>query len=433
MRKSLELKQKADALRSKVAVAMAKPELTAEELTAADKDAKDMDVLLTQASQYERLENMDAGREAAAAPTRAALVEVREAFENDPKGGFDGHRDFLGAVMNAGMGTQPDKRLAPWKAPRRATVGSDEQGAYDDAYGGYLIPTAIAPGILSVGPGADPLIGLLNNIPMTSPHVTFNARVDKNHATSVAGGLVFRRRTEVEQAESGRMEFEQVEMNAHELTGLAYATEFVLMASPQSFVALLSNGFADALTDKRMRERLRGSGTGAPLGVLSLATTQGTVEIAKETGQAATSIVTENIDKMAARCWMYSRAVWLANQTTRPQLRALTRTIGTGGELARLFTNEGGRELLDGRPIFFSEYCSALGTVGDLLLGVWSEYLYGVYQPLQRAESIHVRFEYNERAFKFWMMDDGQPWWRTVLTPYAGDTLAPFVRLATRA
>lgn len=375
------------------------------------------------------IERENAGREA-----DSAIAGMSHGFERDPRGGFTDSRDFLQSILKAGMpGGQADERLSRW----RAAVGSDEQGIYSDPYGGYLVPSGLAPGVLSVTPEMDPIISRVGLVPMPTKKVEVNARVDKNHSASVSGGLQFRRRAETTQMTADRMEFEQVSLEAHELAALNFTSEELLHSSGPAIAELIRRGFQDALTDKRMRERLRGSGTGEPRGVLSVSAdtsgTNGVIQVAKENGQAAATIVKENIDKMAARCWMYSRAVWLANPTTRPQLRSLVQEIGTGGNSVPYFSESGGQEMLDNRPVYFTEHASTLGTAGDLILGVWSEYLYGIHKRLSEAESIHVRFEYNERAFKFWLMDDGQPWWRTALTPANGDTLAPFVTLATRA
>jgi HK97 family phage major capsid protein len=86
-----------------------------------------------------------------------------------------------------------------------------------------------------------------------------------------------------------------------------------------------------------------------------------------------------------------------------------------------------------GRPVIFTEYCSSIGTVGDVLLCVWSEYLAGILQGIQTAESMHVRFENNERAFRFTIRQAGEPWWRSALTPAnSTNTLSPFVAIGTR-
>ncbi len=113
----------------------------------------------------------------------------------------------------------------------------------------------------------------------------------------------------------------------------------------------------------------------------------------------------------------------------------LSIAVGTGGALIyQQSVIEGRPDMLQGRPIFYSEYPATLGTQGDLILGNWSQYLDGLYQPMQSAESVHVRFVNHERTFKFWLRNAGAPWWRTALTPQQSSTkLSPFVLLDTRA
>jgi hypothetical protein len=90
--------------------------------------------------------------------------------------------------------------------------------------------------------------------------------------------------------------------------------------------------------------------------------------------------------------------------------------------------------MLDGLPLFYSEYASQLGTAGDLVLSDWSQYLDGLYQPIQSAESMHVRFLNREQTFMLWLRNAGAPWWRSPLTPHKGtNTLAPFVILGAAA
>ena len=53
---------------------------------------------------------------------------------------------------------------------------------------------------------------------------------------------------------------------------------------------------------------------------------------------------------------------------------------------------------------------------------------------LEMAESVHVRFLYNEKTFRFMFPINGAPTWKSALTPANGsNTLSPFVSLATRA
>jgi HK97 family phage major capsid protein len=360
-------------------------------------------------------------------PEAKPRVEVKAPNAvKDPKRGFNDHKEFFGSVMKYGMTGRMDERLKPL-----AAAGSDEQGVYSDPYGGFLVPHGVAPGILSLAPEDDPLAGLVTRVTMSAPSISYNARVDKNHSTSVSGGLTVTRRPETVAGTSSRMAFEQVTLKANGEFGFAFATEEILADSPQSFVDILSAGFRDEFAAFAMRERINGAGSGQGLGFLQAACK---IEVAKETGQPAATIQKTNIDKMAARCWRYGRAVWIANHNTRVQLKGLVQVVGTGGNAVPYFVSspDGNGATLDGRPIYFTEFAKTLGTAGDLILVVPSEYLEATYQGEQFAESMHVRFSEHERAFKFYRRTDRRPWWTSALTPENGDTLSPIVTLATR-
>jgi HK97 family phage major capsid protein len=385
------------------------------------------------AAEDKKLKETPSGRVAVDAPNAA----------KDPKRGFNDHKDFLGSVMRFGVtgGRVYDDRLKPLAAMKKlgtgpgeggpfAAAGSDEQGVYSDPHGGFLVPIGVAPGIMSVAPEDDPLAGLVTPVPMTAPTVKINARVDEDHTTSVSGGLTVTRKPETVEASSSRMSFEQITLTANAEYGLAFATEDILNDSPVSFVAILQAGFRDEYVAAAMKERIDGTGVGERLGFLK---TGCLITVLKEGGQAAATLKKENIDKMEARCWRYNRAVWLANHNTRPQLKSLVQVVGTGGNAVPYFTMDGGREQLSGRPIFFSEFAKTLGTLGDMILVVPSEYLEGTYQSEQYAESIHVRFTSAERAFRFYRRNDGRPWWTAALTPKNGDSLSPVVVLETRS
>lgn len=431
--KALEAKNKADAI-------LGLEGLTPEQDKQATKLLDEAEALFAQAddldAKAERHEKLEAHAKAAAAPRGRKTSDagdapvvgvVRSAAEDDPMRGFKSPREFCLAVVQAGdrvRGTGVDERLKPL-----ATVGSDEQSTFSDPYGGFLIPEGMSPDVLSIQSEADPIAALVTNLPMGSPTIKIPARVDKNHSSSVSGGLTVSRRAEADTSGSSRMQFEQIEYKASGLYGLAYATEELMSDSPQSFAAILDAGFRDEFGAKILNERINGVGGAEFVGVLN---SECKVEVSAETGQAASTIVFENIVKMYARAWRPQ--VWVANRTTIPQLALLNQTVGTGG--APIFmpsAREGFPMTLLGLPIMFTEYCPALGTAGDLILCRWAEYLQGTYEPMQNASSIHVRFVNHERTFKVWTRNAGAPWWSSALTPANGDTLSPFVTLATRA
>jgi HK97 family phage major capsid protein len=373
-----------------------------------------------------------------------AVVPAQPA-EHDPRRGFRHPREFLAAVMKAYKDPHAslDNRLKGLAANHieqdlrdrgetvHKAVGSDEAAGIHDAYGGFLIPTGFSPNLLKIDPEADPMAGRTTNVPMALPTLRMPARVDKNHTTSVAGGLTVTRRPETVAVTATRMEMEQIEMRATTLMGLSYTSRELLEDSPISFAALLAAGFSDQFTYHVIKERINGTGVGEYEGVLN---SPALVTVTAETGQAADTIVFQNIVKMRSRCWHYEKAVWIANHDTYPQLSQLKLDIGTGG--AAMYTpslREDRPDMLLGRPIIYSEYAKKVGDVGDLILGNWGEYLEGTYQPLRQEESIHVRFANNETAFKFWLRNDGRCWWRSALTPVeSSQTLSPFVVLAAR-
>lgn len=374
---------------------------------------------------------------------QAAITSVKARFEEDPKKGFKTARAFLAAVLNVDTGRASNNtseqnaalrgQFRTGKGEMLAAAGADEQGTHADPYGGYLIPEGFSPSMLQLNPEADPTEGRTLNIPMASPTVKIPARVDKNHTSSVSGGLRVYRRAETDTTSSSRQEYELVSLQANTLMGLNYTTEELLSDSPISVAALLQAGFASEFRAKILKEKLFGTGVGEYEGVMNCA---GRVDVSKETGQAAATINTQNVLKMRARCYGYGNAVWLANHDTFPQLMQLTLAVGTGGSAVSLFDirSDDGINRLLGRPIFFTEFCKTVGTTGDLILGDWSQYLEGTYQSAQSAESIHVRFVNHERTFKFWMRNDGRNWWRSTLTVNQGsNSLAPFVALNTRA
>lgn len=356
------------------------------------------------------------------------ITDMRNAADTDAARGYKTPREFLREVVDATMTGRIPERLRSLR-----TVGSDEQSGFSNPYGGFTIPSAFLPNLMSVAAEADPVSSRVTQVPMQATKVELLARVDKNHTSSVSGGIRFYRREEAGSLTSSRMQFERVSLNALSLAGLSYATEEILTDSPLSFAAILEQGFRDEYSAHMLNERLNGTGVGECEGILNSAAL---VTVDKETQQAATTINYTNIIKMFARCWGDpGKMVWLCNHDTLPQLATLSLAVGTGGGAVWMQSAQAGTpSTLLGIPVVFTEFCKTLGTVGDIVLCNWSQYLDGLYQGLQGAESMHVRFETNERAFRFIARNDGKCWWRSALTPKnSSSTLSPFVALATRS
>src|SRR5258708_19731057 len=96
--------------------------------------------------------------------------------------------------------------------------------------------------------------------------------------------------------------------------------------------AYLLTGFAAEGSFKLDTAMISGTGAGQPLGFLN---SKALIAVPKQTGQAAATIVKENIDGMWARlpAPCRQRAMWLINEDAEPQLQALNGAVGTGGAL----------------------------------------------------------------------------------------------------
>lgn len=359
----------------------------------------------------------------------AATAAVRDGFENDPKHGYANVQEMIADIFASTQRGRLSPRLASVRRAQgpMATAGSDEHTTLNDPYGGFLIPQGLMPGVMKLDPDADPLAPLTRKVDMTGVNLLkINARVDKDHSSSVSGGLQVYRRVETQTVAATRTKFEQVELQKHELFGVTYAAEELLKQSPIAFASLLSGFFNDEFAAKVFEERLNGNGVGMYHGI---ANSPALVTISKESGQAADTIVFANIVKMIARCWRYGQAVWLANPTVYPQLRQM---VQPGSTIPIFATGQAGIATLEGRPIYFHERMAALGDLGDIGLVNPAEYLESADDGVMSAESMHVRFLEHERTFKFWTENAGAGWWRTPLTPKRGDTLSPFVYLQAR-
>jgi HK97 family phage major capsid protein len=99
-----------------------------------------------------------------------------------------------------------------------------------------------------------------------------------------------------------------------------------LLADAPAFEADLQAQLARRLGYTLDQSFLTGTGVGTPLGVLN---SPALITVTKESGQAANTILFQNIVKMASRlapvCW--SNAVWLAHPSTLPQLYAIQNVV----------------------------------------------------------------------------------------------------------
>jgi HK97 family phage major capsid protein len=347
-----------------------------------------------------------------------------------PAGEWRSFGDFLQAVVRAGTpGGQVDPRLET-----RAASGLNESVPSE---GGFLVSEDYARELLRRTYATGQIASRCRRIPISANanSLKINAIDETSRADgSRFGGVQSFWTAEADAKTATKPKFREMTLELKKLTGLCYLTD-ELLQDAAALESVVMQSFADEISFKLEDAIIRGDGAGKPLGILN---SPALVTVAKETGQAANTVIAENIFAMWSRCWGRSRqnAVWLINQDVEPQLFSMSMAVGTGG--VPVYMPAGGisgqpYSTLFGRPVIPVEYCPTLGTVGDIILVDLSQYLLIDKGGIQTAASIHVRFVFDESCLRVILRVDGQPIRNSALTPYKGsNTLSPYVALATR-
>jgi len=343
--------------------------------------------------------------------------------------GFPTFGEFLQAVAFAGMpGRSADPRLF---AASGASSGVPSDGGFlvRTDWSLALLEKAMIAAVLApkckriqIGAGSDGL---------EAPYVDESSRA----TGSRWGGVQVYRAAEAAAVTATKPKLGKFELRLEDLKGLFYATDR-LLRDAVALEAIAMSAFPDEFAFKLDDEILRGTGAGQCQGILNAGAL---VTVAKESGQAADTIVAENVMKMHSRLLARNMggAIWYINQEILPQLYTMAVAIGVGGVPVYMPANglsSAPFGTLFGRPVQPLEQASGLGDLGDIVLADLGEYLL-IDKPMTSASSMHVRFIYDEMTFRWTWPVNGRPIPATATTPYkatSATSLSPFVTLAAR-
>lgn len=408
-------------------------DLTEEEETAQAEDQKALD---RQLANIKRVETLAASAAAIGADPAVAEVEdddepARGRRRRSPaqarsrrldNGGFAHIAEFAQAVRLANPAAGSDfKRDDRLSAPTNVTTeGGDNAGS-------YLVPAEFRAEIADlVYMGDDPVMDLFDPSPTSSNRVVGLGDESTPWGTS---GVQAYWRVEAEQMTPTKAALTPRETKLNELYAFVLATEELLEDAPR-VADLLTRKAAGAIRWKAADAYIYGDGVEKPLGFMS---SGALVTVAKETSQVADTIVRQNVGKMFARMINPQRAVWLANGDIMPTVMDLKTDLGQPVWFPNFQEAPGG--LLLGRPIRFTEHAQTVGDVGDLMFVNPDGYeAFRKQAGIQFADSIHLYFDYNIRAFRWIFRVGGQPVLSAPVSPAHGsNTKSHFVALAARA
>lgn len=379
-----------------------------------------------------------AAEEAARSTGETGVRTVPAAPKGPEKGPFKSFGEQLQAIAQVSMSGdvtgRGDTRL---KYGMVKAAGANETIASE---GGFLVQEDFSTQLMGLVHDTGQIIQRVTNIPISS---NANAlKLPTIDETSRArgsrwGGIRAYWLAEGELKVDSKPKFGEISLGLNKIAALGYATDELLQDST-ALEAIMKQGFTEEIRFEVEDSIINGNGVGKPLGILN---SGAVITVNKTSGQAAGTITFANLVAMLDRMPARSRrnAVWLiADSQVETALYSIM-LPGAAGYPIYLPPGQGstpgnvtpGRLL--GIPVIPVEYLPALGTVGDIMLVDLSEYITIDKGGIQAAESMHVRFVYDEMTFRMVYRIDGKPAWRTPITTANGAvTKSPFIVLQSR-
>jgi HK97 family phage major capsid protein len=375
------------------------------------------------------------------AETSANSPVVRVGADREAEKPFKSFGEQMVAAVQAGIpGRRVDPRLA--RVNQQAMYAGTPSGMNESvgSEGGYFIQPELLPGVIDPVYAEDPILSRVTRIPIgaQSSGVKYNV-VDETSRVNGSrwGGITMAWAAEADAGTASKPKLRQMQLDLKKLIGLAYLTDELTQDAPAA-EALLNRAFQAELGFMLGAAIFKGTGSGQPQGILNSGALVSQAIESTQTIANSASFLSLNVSKMLSRvpASLWGEVIWLYNQELLPYL--LNATTGTNGTIP-VFIAAGGMtnrpfDTILGRPAFGSELCEAVGTPGDILCVVPSQYHMADKGGAQQATSLHVRFIYDEMTLRVTYRTDGAPVWKTTVTPYKGaNARSPFVALATRS
>ncbi|MDQ7910251.1 phage major capsid protein [Phytohabitans sp. ZYX-F-186] len=337
--------------------------------------------------------------------------------------------DFLRSVV-------PDHKKSPKDRARWEKIRND-YSTVDPATGGFLVPEQLRSEILQNTLEESLVRPRAMVISMDGPSVPFPCVDETTHSGSVYGGITGTWVEEAEALPESEAKFGRIVLRANKLVSYCEVPTELPTDAPQAFGSFVDNAMPRAITFFEDSAFLTANGVGKPLGVLHSGNSA-LIAVAKESGQAADTIVWENVIAMFSRMLPSSlnRAVWIASIDSFPELATMALSVGTGGSAVWLNNGvEGPPATILGRPCYFTEKVNKVGDQGDLSFVDFGHYLVGDRQQMRVESSQHYKFGNDMIVYRVIERVDGRPWMKSAITPANGSTktLSPYVTLAERA
>lgn len=365
-------------------------------------------------------------------PTEEELAAKKKAE------GFNTFGEYLTSIRSFRMNrSAPDPRLTwvdtagRYIAPQAKTAGHMEIG--DDTQGGFLVPEIFLKDLYEIALEGAVVRPRATILKMTTDSLKIPYINDTSHVTSVYGGIIAYWTAEATLKTPTKPEFGQMELTPHKLAGMTYASNELLADSAIALQPLIKRQFGSAWGYFEDDAFINGTGAGQPLGILQCGCL---LNVFRHT---ANKVMLEDLAEMyqAMLTPSLGRAFWVINPEVLAELIELgagNAADASGKNLVWISKDGGANEPLPmkifGRPVIVSEKMQGLGVQGDIGFFDFKYYLIGDRQPITIDASSHLRFDYDETAWRFVLRVAGQCWpAATLTTRHGGHSMSPFVVL----
>jgi len=339
-----------------------------------------------------------------------------------PTGGFKSLGHFAWCVTRRGRDGRGDPHAVDMLKDWQYLQVKAPQGMFEesDPDGGDLIPREFSNNIYERMMATNQILPYLQGLPLAGNTLTVPALKEDSRADgSRHGGVLGYWEGEADQYAKTSPKFRNINLKLHKLTVLTYVTEELLMDSAVALEAYLGRLVPREVNFKINDALINGLGSGMPQGILKANSKVTTTAVSS---QGAGTIVYQNITDMWRNAIgsQRSSAIWLYNQDCESALYRMYMATGTAAGVAVYTPNEPTEFKFMGRPALVMEQCATLGTEGDLILFCpegWATIIKG---GLQSFMSMHLRFDYDEFAYKWRFRMDAQPYDDVALSAFKG-------------
>lgn len=418
-----DLKAQADKLQEEMEAILQKAddedrEVTDAELTEIEAKKKKQQAFDKQIAARESVKpTAGGGRKSLAEPAQLGRERVPAQVRiEDRRGGFRNLGEFAqtvrAAVLRPGDVDVRIRNAAP------STAGNEGTGAD----GGFAVPPEFRQEIWQKVMGEETLLSRTNGLVTGGNSMTLPA--DETTPWESSGGVQAYWENELGAITQSKPALQMKNIRLNKLTALVPVSEELLEDAP-GMDSYLRKKAPEKMQAKVNTALVRGTGAGQPQGILN---SPSLITVAAISGQGSGTVVFGNINAMWSRMYAPLRrnAVWLINQDVEPQLEALAfdhsapspvpAYLPAGGLSASPFST------LKGRPVIPVQPCSTVGTVGDIILVDFQQYMSITKgQDIKTDVSIHLYFDAAAVAYRFIFRLAGQPWWNAAITPENGN------------